>query len=79
MPIREFTCAACGQSVEEIRRMDDSSLPPCPACGVPMERVLSTPAPHRTGGHGHGGAGTCCGRETRCDKPPCGDGEACCR
>jgi len=78
MPIREFGCPSCGGSLEEILAMNDESVLRCPSCGTPMERRLSVPARHRDG-HGHAGAGTCCGRESRCDTPPCGDGGACCR
>ncbi len=76
MPIREFRCPGCGESVEVILRMDDPSVPACPVCGTPMERRISVPArPMSAGGHRSGG--TCCGRETRCDRPPCGDGGTC--
>lgn len=74
MPTYEYACGACGQQFERRQAMTDPPLFECPSCGGPVRRLVS------------GGAGfilkgacslerfgrTCCGREERCGKDPCG-------
>jgi putative FmdB family regulatory protein len=80
MPIYEYRCARCGavsEVIENVAEAGDSR--PCSACGsAETMRLLSRGVQAR----GHGmmtgrGGNTCCGREERCDRPPCGDGGGC--
>jgi len=76
MPIYEYRCANCGGRVEVLVR-SRTATPSCPTCGSPLteklfsaSHVLSSESP-RQPGH------TCCGREERCDTPPCSGGGPC--
>jgi putative FmdB family regulatory protein len=77
MPIYEYRCQQCGHSFELLLR--DGSVARCPDCGsTSLDKLLSVPhvsSQQATRQAGH----TCCGREERCDAPPCGEGEACWR
>jgi len=78
MPLYEFLCRGCGAVVEELRSMNSTAEEKCPHCGESMEKVLSRPADFRNA-HPRSPGKTCCGRDERCDTPPCGDGKSCCR
>lgn len=39
MPIYEYRCRACGDSVEEVQPMGAGPPGPCPACGGELRRV----------------------------------------
>ena len=77
MPLYEYACTRCGRTLEELRRPGESEAPACPDCGAPTARVPSIPAPPSCGTAGRAAGRTCCGREERCDRPPCGEGGAC--
>ncbi|MBN1946900.1 MAG: zinc ribbon domain-containing protein [Bradymonadales bacterium] len=76
MPTYLYQCPSCGRFEEE-QSISQPALQHCPTCGEPVRRLI-------TGGtgfimKGRGAAGShcesgspCCGRETRCDRPPCG-------
>jgi putative FmdB family regulatory protein len=81
MPTYTYTCSNCGV-FEEQQSIKEDTLKTCPKCGMPVKRVI-------TGGSGfimRSGASPsnrnrecnmetpCCGREVRCNKPPCSDG-----
>jgi putative FmdB family regulatory protein len=76
VPIYEYHCANCGGRVEVLVR-SASATPVCPECGKELtDKLFSTPhilshASQRQPGH------TCCGREERCDAPPCSSGNPC--
>jgi putative FmdB family regulatory protein len=76
MPIYEYRCAACGERAEVLVRSSEM-VPDCPACGSPLtEKLFSTPnilsgQTQRPAGH------TCCGKEERCDRPPCSERGGC--
>lgn len=82
MPIHEYRCRACqktseflvgvGQGDAEIR---------CQHCGSPdLERILSSLSVRMADGSGaRRGGRTCCGRDERCDNPPCADKGECAR
>jgi putative FmdB family regulatory protein len=76
MPIYEYHCTTCGERVEVLVRSGVTE-PACPSCGSPLtNKLFSTPSvlsgrTQRPAGH------TCCGREERCDAPPCSEGGAC--
>ena len=76
MPIYEYHCRQCEQTVEVLVRGAGVGLQ-CPNCGTPLsERRISASHHRMSVGHSAGGA-TCCGREERCDKPPCDSGGGC--
>jgi putative FmdB family regulatory protein len=39
MPIYEYRCRSCGQSLEEVQPMGAGPPGPCPACGGELKRV----------------------------------------
>jgi len=81
MPTYEYACETCG-GFEVQQSMTEPALTRCPTCGGPVRRLISGGTGFIMGGGGSGGGGTrrdacdretpCCGRATRCDKPPCG-------
>jgi putative FmdB family regulatory protein len=76
MPIYEYKCPSCGQVSEVlIHSFFSPPGPRCPDCGHDMERRLSSPALVMEKAN-HSDA-TCCGREERCEHPPCSTGERC--
>lgn len=44
MPLYEYRCQDCGQTVEVIQKVADPVLSVCQACGGRLERLLSAPA-----------------------------------
>jgi putative FmdB family regulatory protein len=76
VPLHEYLCDACGARVEMLVRDGNADLR-CPHCDAPLtHRLLSVPniskgLASREPGH------TCCGREERCDAPPCSEGGGC--
>lgn len=76
MPLYEYRCNQCGSVNEYLSRMGDTTNDlTCKSCkSNDLEKMISIttvptyPAPK--------GGKTCCGREERCDSPPCGTG--CC-
>jgi putative FmdB family regulatory protein len=76
MPIYEYRCATCGAHVEVLIR-STTATPVCPECGSPLTDKLFS-APHVLSSQSRRPAGhTCCGREERCDTPPCSSGGTC--
>jgi len=77
MPIFEYQCGACGEIsefIEGVIGQDQSVL--CPRCGSPqMTRLL--PRGIGTAQKGPTGGATCCGRQERCERPPCKTEERC--
>jgi putative FmdB family regulatory protein len=78
MPLYEYRCRACGKVTEFLVRGETGrEAPLCPECGgADLERLLSVPSTPviKGGGAATGtpcGDAPCCGRETRCEKPPC--------
>jgi putative FmdB family regulatory protein len=78
MPLYDFGCAGCGTTVEVLRSMDSTAEERCPQCGRAMEKVVSRPAEFRNLRPRAPGK-TCCGRDERCESPPCGPGGSCCK
>lgn len=77
MPIYEYQCKACGVVSEFLINIDKDDVISCKSCGnLEMERVLS-PASFQVRSVGHTPGKTCCGREERCDTPPCSSGGSC--
>jgi putative FmdB family regulatory protein len=44
MPLYEYACDPCTHRIEELRRVSDIALPPCPRCGREMRRLIGAPA-----------------------------------
>ena len=77
MPIYEYECTACGAVTESLVRGEaDEKALQCPTCGSrKLRKKFSAPA---IIGESRTDAGTtcesdspCCGRDVRCDHPPC--------
>jgi putative FmdB family regulatory protein len=79
MPIYDFKCQQCGEVSEFlVANFSDSETLTCPDCGSQnMERQISAPSLLKVRSNTPGT--TCCGREERCETPPCSTGEHCCR
>ncbi|MBN2194940.1 MAG: zinc ribbon domain-containing protein [Polyangiaceae bacterium] len=76
MPTYLYDCEECGEFEAE-QSISAAALSHCPTCGRDVRRVIAG----ATGAIVRGGGGSarhceretpCCGRATRCDKPPCG-------
>jgi putative FmdB family regulatory protein len=75
MPVYEYRCKNCGEQVEVLVR-SKSTLPTCPNCGSPrLEKLLSVP--YVMSGERRPAGLTCCGREERCEAPPCAADDVC--
>lgn len=87
MPTYEYECRQCGLRFERRQPMMDGPLTECPECRGEVHRLVSGgvgfiikgSGQDRTGRAGTGcsleqGGKTCCGRDDRCGKPPCGGG-----
>jgi putative FmdB family regulatory protein len=77
MPIYEYQCANCGAISEFLINVGKNEPIVCHCCGgAEMNKILSAHSvisgnSHRELGH------TCCGREERCQTPPCSSGGTC--
>lgn len=77
MPIYEYECQKCGKVSEFLLRKTDDIQIRCASCGSDeLIRLISVPGVVKTTQRVPGT--TCCGREERCDTPPCSSG-GCCR
>ncbi|MFQ6100938.1 MAG: zinc ribbon domain-containing protein [Anaerolineae bacterium] len=77
MPVYEYRCRDCKTTFETLVRA--GTVVTCPHCGSSsLDKLIS--APFISSGRTARQAGrTCCGREERCDAPPCSEGSACWR
>jgi putative FmdB family regulatory protein len=88
MPTYEYKCEQCGLEFERFQKITDEPLQSCPQCLGRVRRVLSPGGGiiiKKSGGFPAGDPRsntsatkcgretTCCGREERCEKPPCGE------
>jgi putative FmdB family regulatory protein len=75
MPIYEYRCCDCNTSFEVLVRGEEAVA--CPNCGsTSLDKLIS--APFISSGRTSRPAGqTCCGRDERCDSPPCSEGSTC--
>lgn len=78
MPIYEYKCQDCGKVTEVfVRSINERVDLSCPDCqSKNLQKIFSTPSAVVMGGLTRQGM-TCCGRNERCDTPPCSDGGAC--
>jgi putative FmdB family regulatory protein len=87
MPTYEYECRSCGHRFEHRQAITEAPIAVCPQCGGGVGRLLSggagilvRGADRKAARHSGGGCSleregaTCCGRQERCDKPPCGGG-----
>ena len=83
MPTYEYECSRCGFVFEDRHSITEDPSRKCPEChGDAFQRISggsgfiirgNAPAGAKTGGCSLEVTGkTCCGKEERCDKPPCG-------
>jgi putative FmdB family regulatory protein len=69
MPIYEYKCKSCGHVSEVlVQGFFSPREPECPECGQEMERLITSPSLLK---NTNNSGKTCCGREERCEKPPC--------
>ena len=77
MPIYEYRCQACGGISEYLMGVGGGEPVRCKSCGgEEMHRILSVASVSK-GSSGIMPGQTCCGREERCQVPPCSGGEGC--
>jgi putative FmdB family regulatory protein len=75
MPIYDYRCRQCGQVREVFQRSQGEKPAECPSCGSEsLERLVST---FSVLGSETSEGGTCCGRDTRCESPPCSTDNVC--
>lgn len=75
MPIFDMKCLECGKVSEGFIRGSDRA-PRCPDCGsYNSEKLISSP--YMIKSNNREPSTTCCGRDERCDKPPCSTGGMC--
>ncbi|MCU0236162.1 MAG: zinc ribbon domain-containing protein [Acidobacteria bacterium] len=88
MPTYEYECAKCKYKFEKMQPITAAPLTRCPKCQGRVQRIISGGAGFIMKGAARGAAEksggdcglqrtgkTCCGRDERCGKPACGDGE----
>lgn len=49
MPIYEYQCSACGQTVEKWQKLSEDPLTVCTACGGTLQKIISNCAFHLKG------------------------------
>jgi putative FmdB family regulatory protein len=77
MPILEYRCKECMTVSEYLIGVGNDESIACKKCGsLEMERILSRPFLLKSALHQAPGR-TCCGREERCDRPPCSSESRC--
>ncbi len=52
MPIYEYRCESCGESLEKLQKLSDAALDICPSCGKPELKKLISAAGFRLKGSG---------------------------
>ena len=80
MPIYEYKCKDCGRISEFlVGVVQDKVEIKCSHCGSKKLEKIFSKSFISTSGHliGSQGGKTCCGRDERCDKPPCSDDDVC--
>jgi putative FmdB family regulatory protein len=78
MPIYEYKCENCGRVTENLQKgFKQANEIICPHCGsTKLQKLISTFGSVKKGGFSRKGA-TCCGRDERCDTPPCSSDGTC--
>jgi len=78
MPIYEYKCEACGQRKEMLQGSAEKPSLKCTHCGSTDFKKLISAAFVSSGLRENKGK-TCCGRDERCETPPCSIDEKCIR
>ncbi len=86
MPTYEYECERCGVRFDRFQGITEKPITECPECHGNVHRLISGGAGFIFKGSGQGRVShrdsecslqqtgkTCCGRDDRCGKPPCGD------
>ena len=77
MPIYDYECKSCGKITEIFQRTIKEKTVNCSNCGsTKMEKLFSAPGMVKVADPSTKGV-TCCGREERCEMPPCSTGDTC--
>jgi putative FmdB family regulatory protein len=77
MPIYEYRCRECDTRFDALVRGE--GIVTCPHCGSSsLNRLFSIPFV-LSGQTSQPAGQTCCGRDERCDAPPCSEGNECWR
>ncbi|MFC2089074.1 FmdB family zinc ribbon protein [Calditrichota bacterium] len=82
MPTYEYKCKKCGTRFEKFQNMTEEPIKKCPECNGTVHRLIGPGAGVIYKGSGFysndykhqtrcDNEQTCCGRNTRCDTPPC--------
>jgi putative FmdB family regulatory protein len=81
MPTYEYECEACGFRFERFQSMLDEPVRECPECNGSVNRLIGKGTGVIVKGNSafssRDRGRTCCGREERCEKPPCTDDQSC--
>ncbi|MCD4780705.1 MAG: zinc ribbon domain-containing protein [Candidatus Omnitrophica bacterium] len=86
MPTYEYLCESCGYQFEKMQKMTDERMKVCPECGQALSRLIGAGGGIIIKGNNssmsnyknNSSSGqTCCGRDERCDTPPCSDDGVC--
>ena len=85
MPTYEYECEVCGVKFDIRQAITEAPLSECPECRGKVRRLVSGGSGFMLKGSGQGRmesgehacslertGKTCCGRESRCEKPSCG-------
>lgn len=76
MPLYEYECKSCGNVWEVLSYSSQGEVVNCPRClSEDIQRCMSLPHFHHSASKLPGR--TCCGREERCESPPCSTGHGC--
>jgi putative FmdB family regulatory protein len=70
MPIYEYKCQSCGQTQEILQGSVEAPALKCAHCGSTDFKKLISAAFVSTRISAHNGK-TCCGKDERCETPPC--------
>ncbi|MBN2032221.1 MAG: zinc ribbon domain-containing protein [Deltaproteobacteria bacterium] len=77
MPIYEYRCHECGAVSEYLVGVGSDDPIKCKECGGShLSKILSVGS-FTLHASQHAAGRTCCGREERCERPPCSDGGSC--
>lgn len=77
MPIYEYRCRECGAVSEYLVRFGSDDPIECKACGSPQVSKILSAGSFTLQTSQRGAGQTCCGRQERCERPPCSDGGTC--
>lgn len=77
MPIYDYRCNQCGRTTEILDRGVHNSAFCCPYCGSSSAEKLVTAASVMVKSEAREPGHTCCGKEERCQTPPCSTDQGC--